>query len=194
MTKIAVVFANGCEEVEGLSQVDVFRRLGITTDMVGLTSTEIIGDHQIKLICNQVIGSDLLDYEVVVFPGGKQGAENLRASQELGDIMISRQAANKWNAAMCAAPIAFAHYGLLNNADYTCYPGFDKQTKKEAPSGHFKTTITVTDYQNRIITSRGPATAWAFAYAIAEAVGVSTKELKEGMLYNYLANNIKDSL
>lgn len=194
MKKVAVVFADGCEEVEGLSVVDVLRRLNIKTEMVGLTSQQIMGDHQILLTCDKVLDDSLLDYDLVAFPGGKIGAENLRDHKELEKLMVTRYEAGKWNAAMCAAPIAFAHYGLLNGADYTCYPGFDEQTKQVAPTGKFKETITVTDHKNKLITSRGPATAWAYAYAIAEALGVETKQLQQGMLYNYLADNIQTSL
>lgn len=194
MKQVAVIFANGCEEVEGLSVVDVLRRLSIPTVMVGLTSKQITGDHQIQLICDQVVDDNLINYDLVAFPGGKIGAENLRDNKKLRKLMVKRYEEGKWNAAMCAAPIAFARYGILDNADYTCYPGFDKQTKQDAPTGKFKETITVTDNKHKIITSRGPATAWAYAYAIAEALGVETKQLKQGMLYNYLADNIQASL
>lgn len=194
MKKTAVVFADGCEEVEGLSVVDVLRRLGIKTDMVGLNSVHVNGDHQIKLTCDKIVDDSLLDYDLVAFPGGKTGAENLRDHEQLKALMDKRHNEGKWDAAMCAAPIALARYGVLADADYTCYPGFDQQTKKDAPTGHFKETITVTDQEHKIITSRGPATAWAYAYAIAEALGVETKELKAGMLYNYLADQIQDSL
>lgn len=194
MKQVAVIFANGCEEVEGLSVVDVLRRLSIPTVMVGLTSKQITGDHQIQLICDQVVDDNLINYDLVAFPGGKIGAENLRDNKKLRKLMVKRYEEGKWNASMCAAPIAFARYGILDNADYTCYPGFDKQTKQDAPTGNFKETITVTDNKHKIITSRGPATAWAYAYAIAEALGVETKQLKQGMLYNYLADNIQASL
>ena len=194
MKKVAVIFADGCEEVEGLSVIDVLRRLGIQADMVGLTSTRVNGAHNIKLTCDKTVDDSLLDYDVVALPGGTTGAENLRDNKKLADLMIKRHNAGKWDAAMCAAPIALARYGVIADADYTCYPGFEEQTKKDAPSGHFKETITVTDNVHKVITSRGPATAWAFAYAIAEALGIDTKNLKVGMLYNYLADNIQDSL
>lgn len=194
MKKIAVIFADGCEEVEGLSVVDVLRRLGAECDMVGLTSKDVTGAHNIRITCNKVLDDHLLDYDMVALPGGSEGANNLRANDELRDFMAKRNAEGKWNAAMCAAPIALARFGLLDNADYTCYPGFEKQTKKDAPIGHFKEDITVTDDIHKIVTSRGPATAWAFSYAIAEALGIDTNDLKKAMLYDYLADHIQDSL
>lgn len=190
MVKAAVVFANGCEEVEGLTVVDVLRRLGITCDMVGLNSNTINGDHDIQLNCKQVVDDSLLDYDLVAFPGGVTGAENLRDDKQLQNLMVKRQNKGKWNAAMCAAPIALARYGLLDNTDYTCYPGFEKQVEKMAANGRFHEDITVKDDQNKILTSRGPATAWAYAFAIAEILGADTRQIKKATLYDYLAQNI----
>ncbi|MCH3904760.1 MAG: DJ-1/PfpI family protein [Lactobacillus sp.] len=192
MTKIAVIFADGCEEIEGLSQIDVYRRLGLQADMVGLTSTQVTGSHKIPLTCDSVISDDLLDYDVVSLPGGLPGAEYLRDNAQLQTIMQKRHAAGKWNAAMCAAPIALARFGLLNDTDYTCYPGMDKQTKADAPTGRFHEDLVVVDNKQKIITSRGPATAWAFAYAIAESQGVNTEQLQDGMLYTMLKEHIND--
>ncbi|WP_394801204.1 DJ-1/PfpI family protein, partial [Parabacteroides merdae] len=74
-------------------------------------------------------------------------------------IMQKRQSLGKWCAAMCAAPIALARYGLLDGHDYTCYPGIEKETQQLAPNGHFKEELTVTDQASHLVTSRGPATA-----------------------------------
>lgn len=130
MTKVAVVFADGCEEVEGLSVVDVLRRLNIDCDMVGLDKKEIDGDHHILLTCDKVVDDSLLDYDLVAFPGGRTGALNLRNNKKLADLMIQRNKAGKWDAAMCAAPIALGHYGLLEGANYTCYQALKNKSKK----------------------------------------------------------------
>lgn len=194
MTKVAVVFADGCEEVEGLSIVDVLRRLNIECDMVGLISKIIDGDHHIKITCDKVVDDSLLDYDLVAFPGGMTGSANLRDNDKLQELMVKRHEEGKWDAAMCASPRALAKYGVLDDADFTCYPGIEKECLKDQPNAHFSEKITVTDDKHKILTSRGPATAWAFAYAIAEALRVDTSALKKGMLYDYLAKNIQDSL
>ncbi|MBP2058839.1 4-methyl-5(b-hydroxyethyl)-thiazole monophosphate biosynthesis [Lactobacillus colini] len=194
MTRVAVVFADGCEEVEGLSTVDVLRRLNIDCDMVGLDKKVIHGDHNILITCDKVVDDSLLDYDLVAFPGGRIGAENLRDNQKLAELMVKRHNDGKWDAAMCAAPIALSRYGVLKDTNYTCYPGFEDTIKQECPTGKFSTAITVTDPKQKVITSRGPATAWAYAYAIAQALGHDTSQLKKNMLYNYLADNIQDSL
>lgn len=194
MVKVAVVFADGCEEVEGLSIVDVLRRLNVDCDLVGLSSKQVIGDHKIVLTCDQVVDEHLLDYDLVAFPGGMTGSANLRDDQKLAGLMQKRHEQGKWNAAMCAAPRALARYGLLADANFTCYPGIETECLKDDASAHFSEKITVTDQKHKILTSRGPATAWAFSFAIAEALGIDTKSLKHGMLYDYLAANIQDSL
>lgn len=191
MVKAAVIFADGAEEIEGLTSVDVLRRLNVECDMVGLDKKNIIGDHNIPLECSKIVDDSLLDYDIVIFPGGLTGAQNLRDSVKLKNLMLKRHHEGKWNAAMCAAPIAFSRYGLLNNANYTCYPGFEDEISQESPTSYFSTNITVTDKEQKIITSRGPATALAFAYQIAEILGIDTAGLQEGMLYDYLKENIK---
>lgn len=190
MATVAVVFAPGCEEVEGLTVVDVLRRMGIDTKMVGLEGMKVPGAHGIELTCDEVLGDQLLDYDVVAFPGGRGGAEKLRDNDQLMKIMQKRQKAGKWDAAMCAAPIALARYGVLNGHDYTCFPGFDQQISKEVPTARFHEDITVVDVAGKVITSRGPATALAYAYQIAEILGYDTKQIKHEMLYDYLAKEI----
>jgi 4-methyl-5(b-hydroxyethyl)-thiazole monophosphate biosynthesis len=190
MTKVAIMCADGCEEVEALTPVDVFRRLGVQADMVGLKDTKVTGAHDIVLTADKVLDDSLLDYDAVIFPGGYGGAKNLRNSDQLNKLMVKRQEAGKWNCAMCAAPTAFAHYGLLDNADYTIYPGMEEQVAKEAKGSRFHEDITVVDSKNHLVTSRGPATAMAYAFQIADVLGLDTKQLKHDMLYDFLKENI----
>lgn len=192
MTKVAVMIAPGCEEIEALTPVDVFRRLGIETTMVGLDDRQVMGAHQIALTCDTSlaeVGEGFLGFDCVVFPGGSGGAKALRDDDRLMQLMQRRQQAGEWNAAMCAAPIAFARYGLLDGHDYTCFPGIEQTTTQVAPSGRFHEDITVVDEKGKLITSRGPATALAFAYCIADALGVDAAEVRRQMLYPYLLEN-----
>lgn len=186
MKKVAVVFAPGCEEVEGLSVVDVLRRMGVQVTMVGLEGQLVPGAHGIELTCDDVLDDKLLDYDLVAFPGGRGGAEKLAGNKQLASLMRKRSEAGKWNAAMCAAPTALAAYGLLDNRDYTCFPGFEKSIAKVAKNANFKEDITVVDEAGKIITSRGPATALAYAFRIAEVLGLDTTQIKKEMLYDYL--------
>lgn len=187
--KAAVILAPGCEEIEALSVVDVLRRLNVKCDMVGLFETKVDSDHGILLTCDKTVDESLLDYDLVAFPGGLKGAQNLRDSSKLEKLMVKRQKDGKWNAAMCAAPMAFARYGLLDGAKYTMYPGMNDDISSEVDNGSFKEDVVVIDEVKHLVTSRGPATALAYAYAIAEVLGTDTKAIKHGMLYDFLLEN-----
>jgi 4-methyl-5(b-hydroxyethyl)-thiazole monophosphate biosynthesis len=191
MTKTAaVLFANGCEEVEALSPIDVLRRLGAQADMVALDKRNVVSAHNVHLVCDKVLDDSLLDYDIVIFPGGGTGAKNLRDSDRLMALMQQRAQQGKWNAAMCAAPTAFSRYGLLDGHDYTVFPGMSDQIQAESPSAKYQDGLVVVDQAAHLITSRGPATAFAYSYAIAEAIGYDTTDVKEAMQYNYLKANI----
>ncbi|MGY3725148.1 4-methyl-5(b-hydroxyethyl)-thiazole monophosphate biosynthesis [Granulicatella balaenopterae] len=190
MKKAAVIFANGCEEVEALTVVDVLRRAEIQCDMLGLGNTTITGAHHIIFTCDGVVDEALLDYDLVAFPGGMGGSYALRDDQDLAKLMVKRHQNQQWNAAMCAAPIAFARYGILDNAKYTIYPGMEEDLVSEVKNGEFKEDLVVVDDEQKIITSRGPATALAYSFAIGEAMGSDMTHLKQGMLYDLLAEKI----
>lgn len=192
MTKTAaVMIAPGCEEIEALTPVDALRRLGVEVDMVGLDNTDVMGAHGIKLTCNKVMDKSLLDYDIVIFPGGSKGADNLRNSDQLMDLILQRRSAGKWNAAMCSGPVAFARYGLLDNCTYTCFPGVEKQFENDIKNATHSDDIVVVDETGKIITSRGPATAMAYAFRIAEILGVDPAPQEKAMLYNYLRDEMR---
>ena len=188
MTSVAVVLADGCEEIEALTPVDVLRRLGAEVTMVGLAGLKIQGAHGIELTADTTLSAALADYDCVVFPGGSTGAENLRANDELMTLMQARQVAGQWNAAMCAAPLAFARYGLLDGRRYTCYPGVETAIKQTNPTAVFSPAITVVDEAGHLVTSRGPATALAFAIALRlpldETLSALAREKSQNMIDN----------
>lgn len=189
MTRVAVMLAPGCEEIEALTPVDVLRRLGVEVTTVGLAARQVMGAHQIPLTADvslAELGAGLLDFTAVVFPGGTGGAHALRDSDELMALMQARQAAGQWNAAMCAAPLAFARYGLLDGHDYTCFPGVEDEIRETNPTARCHPDLTVVDEEGRLITSRGPATAMAFAFCIATTLGIDPDGVKKAMLYPML--------
>ncbi|GBG93749.1 4-methyl-5(B-hydroxyethyl)-thiazole monophosphate biosynthesis protein [Ligilactobacillus salitolerans] len=192
MTKTAaVMIADGCEEVEALSPVDVLRRLGGQVDMVGLDKLQVTSAHGVTLTCDKVLDDSLLDYDIVIFPGGTTGAKNLRDSDKLMKLMQKRAESRQWNAAMCAAPTAFSRYGLLDGHTYTVFPGLEGQIQAEAKDAVHTDEMVAIDQEAHLLTSRGPATAFAYSYAIAETLGFDTTDVKEAMQYNYLAQKIK---
>ena len=116
---------------------------------------------------------------MIVLPGGLPGAENLRDSSLLMDVVREMDKAGRFVCAICAAPIALERAGVLEGRTWTAYPGYDQKIK----AGTFSGDEVVVD--GNVITSRGPATVFAFAYRLAEALGCDVSELKEKMLYHF---------
>lgn len=187
MTKaVAVLLADGCEEIEALTVVDVLRRLAIPVETVALGDQLVTGGHGIKIQADTTWHDQLTAAPLVVLPGGRGGAERLRDDGRVGEVLRARQANGQWNAAICAGPIALARHGVLADADFTCFPGVETEIAPAVPSARFHDQLVVKDEPHHLLTSRGPATAMAFAYAIAELLGVDAQPQRTAMLYDYL--------
>ena len=178
MKRAAVLLAEGFEEVEALTVVDMLRRLDITCDMAGVSEKEVTGSHGIKLTCDRLIGEDIAEYDAVILPGGLPGAANLRDNEEVTGLVKKMYEAGKTVAAICAAPIVLERAGVIEGKAFTAYPGFGERIE----GGIFKEDIVVKD--GNLITSRGPATAFEFVFAIAEALGADTKVQRDATLYD----------
>ena len=176
MTKVAVILANGFEEIEALTVVDVLRRANITCHMLGFEQV-VTGSHGISVQADRLWQGNLDDYDMVVLPGGMPGSANLRDDQDLMKALAKMQVEDKWIAAICAAPIALEKAGVLENKKFTCYDGVEESIK----SGNYLKETVVAD--GKLITSRGPSTALAFAYVIVEKLGGDADSLRQGMLY-----------
>ena len=126
--KIALLLANGFEEIEALTPLDVLRRAGVTVDTIGIGSKTVVGAHNIPIIADitdKEANPD--DYGCVIFPGGMPGSVNLDAA-ELTDRIIAAVIKNGGRlAAICAAPLVLGRRGLLNGKKATCYPGFENE-------------------------------------------------------------------
>ena len=176
---VAVLFAEGFEEIEAITIVDVLRRAEIKTYMVGLESLTVTGAHDIRMKMDCLL-RDLTESELVmtVLPGGLPGSTNLRDSKEVITHLKGMNHLGKYTAAICAAPIALEKAGLLEGKKATSYPAFEEQ-------------LTSADYQQErvvqdgnIITSRGPATALEFSLKLVEVLGKpdAAEALSQGML------------
>ena len=121
MTKVAVVFAEGFEEIEALSPVDVFRRAGFDCSMLGLESASVTGSHGIQVAMDGVFDGNFADYDLVVLPGGMPGSTNLRDNETLIASLQEAAKAGKYVAAICAAPIVLERAGLLEGRKFTCF-------------------------------------------------------------------------
>ena len=179
MPKVAVILANDFEEIEALTVVDVLRRANITCHMVGF-GEKVTGSHAIQVQANRVFDGNLSEYDMIVLPGGMPGSAHLRDNESLISELQKCNQGGKKLAAICAAPIALNQAGLLEGRNFTCYDGVQEQIA----NGHYHKETVVVD--GNVITSRGPATALAFAYHLVETLGGDAESLRNSMLYTDL--------
>lgn len=181
MKKVLVFLAEGFEEIEALSVVDVLRRADIKCDMCALQGEYVKGAHDIVVKSDKnILDEDLYSYDAIVLPGGMPGALNLKDNLRVIELVKEFYANGKIVAAICAAPIVLHEADIINGRNVTSYPGFNEKMGNCI----YKEEEVVTDFN--IITSRGPATALSFAYEILNKLGKEEKaeELKESMLYS----------
>ena len=187
MKKVLVLLADGFEEIEALSVVDVLRRAQVVCHMGSLGSEYVKGTHNIEVKSDVNINDiDINEYDGVVLPGGLPGAYNLRDSKKVREIVQKLNDCGKIVAAICAAPEALESFNILSGKKCTSYPGFiqDKSSLK-----YIEDEVVVED--ENIITSRGPATALEFSLAILKKLGYKKEyeDIKEGMLVNFYNQN-----
>ncbi len=180
MKTIALFLAEGFEEVEALTPVDVLRRAGLPVQTGSVTGDLVVtGAHGVPVVADllfeELNGNDV---EMIVLPGGLPGATNLDAHEGLGGLILSFAKAGKPLAAICAAPLVYGKRGLLQGKKATCYPGFD-----EFLEGAVYTAALV-EKDGNILTGKGPGAAMAFAFAMVEKYSGAAKveELKQGMI------------
>lgn len=169
MTKTYVILADGFEEVEALTVVDLLRRAGIDVETVSINKTDAVrGAHGIEVAADNVIDPALMvDADMIVLPGGMPGASNLADCAEVVEALGMQHKAGRRIAAICAAPsVVLAPLGILEGKDATCYPGFEEAIT--AGGGHYKNQRVVKD--GHIITANGPSSATPFALTIIETL------------------------
>lgn len=127
MSRVYVFLAEGFEEIEGLTVVDLLRRAKIETEMVSIMDTkQVKGSHGIEVTADSLFGeNDYADAEMLVLPGGMPGTLNLGNHEGLCRLLKKHYAEAKKLAAICAAPSVFGQLGFLNGRAATCYPGFE---------------------------------------------------------------------
>lgn len=182
MKKIAIFFAEGYEEIEALTVVDICRRCGLTIDMVSITDDKAVrGAHGIDVLMDMTFGEvDFDTYDMLVLPGGGNGTKNLEAFEPLMKQVDAFYAADKYVAAICAAPSIFGHRGMLKGRQACSYPSFESHLEgAEVTAG----PVAVSDH---VITSRGMGTSIPFALAIVgELCGKDVaEEMAKTIIYN----------
>jgi len=182
MSKIAVFFAEGYEEIEALTVVDLCRRAGIDATMVSVADTRTVrGSHGINVEMDaslKDISFESLD--MLVFPGGMPGTKNLEACGALMEALDQFYRGGKYVAAICAAPSIFGHRGIVKGRKACCYPGFESHMEGA------ETTENTVEIDGNVITSRGMGTAIDFSLAIIRVLSGQEKaeSLADGIVYH----------
>lgn len=177
-----VFFADGFEEVEALTTVDIMRRAGMEVVTVSINDTlEAEGAHGVVVKADALISEvNLDDAEWLVCPGGMPGASNLAACKKLTDALLAQNEKGEKIAAICASPsVIFGPLGLLEGRNAVCYPGME-QGMTGAIVGNTPVAV-----DGNIVTGNGPAAASAFGLAIVKAsMGEDcARQVAEGMLF-----------
>jgi 4-methyl-5(b-hydroxyethyl)-thiazole monophosphate biosynthesis len=180
MKTFYVFLADGFEEVEALTPVDVLRRAGLNVKTVSvMPSRAVNGAHGVPVVADLLFEEvDKDQAEMLILPGGMPGATNLDAHDGLSRLIHFFAEQGKPLAAICAAPLVYGKRGLLRGKKATCYPGFEKYLE-----GADYTAALVQEDGN-FITGKGPGAAMEFAFAIVRRVCGEpvVKELKQGMM------------
>lgn len=177
---IYVFLANGFEEIEAMSVIDILRRADLEVTTVGVGGSEITGAHGVKVVADLPSDeADFIDVDLMVLPGGQPGADNLTESADVQRCIDLCLEYNVPMAAICAAPMVFGRKGLLDGKKATCYPGC------EGGMGKAQVTGKEVEIDGLFITSKGPATAQMFAFTLVGLMVGREKvdEICKGMLY-----------
>ncbi len=165
MAKVLVPLADGCEELEAVTIVDLLRRAGVEVVTAGLKPGVVKASRGVQLVPDVALDAVLQDdFDMVVLPGGMPGAAHLKDDARIVELLKRMAAAGKYTAAICAAPMVLAEAGVLNGRQATSYPGFLDGLPGVTISG----AAVVQD--GKVLTSRGPGTAMDFALALVEAL------------------------
>jgi len=179
MTQILVPLANGFEEIEAISIIDICRRGGLDVVVAGVYDKTAMGAHNIPIVTDCLITDvNVDDLDMIVLPGGWGCTEALASNATVQSILKHMKQSNKHIAAICAAPYALDAAGVLSD-NYTCYPSIENKIRMQ---GYDKNTDTVTD--GKVMTSQGVGTAICFALEIIKTLQGNDKyqQIKQEIL------------
>jgi 4-methyl-5(b-hydroxyethyl)-thiazole monophosphate biosynthesis len=178
MPMVLVPLAQGCEEIEAVTIIDVLRRAGITVVSAGLDDQPVRASRGVTLMPDSTLDAVLHeDFDMIVLPGGQPGTNHLKTDARVLKLVQNMAQQDKYVAAICAAPAVLAAAGLLDGKQATSFPGaltpFPKVKQQHAAIAE----------DGKIITSRGPGTAMDFALTLVERLAGSAKrqEVETGL-------------
>lgn len=173
--------ADGFEEIEALSPLDVLKRCGAHVCTVGVTGKTVTGSHGVEIVCDKTVTEldEKDDFDMIILPGGMPGALNLDNDVTVDKFIALARERDKFICAICAAPFILGKRGILKGKRATCYPGFENQLE----GAILENAGVVRD--GKIITGRAMGSALDFAFEIATVLfGTEASEkVRKGVLY-----------
>ena len=180
MTRVLVPLAQGCEELEAITIIDLLRRAEVEVVTAGLDDRPVVASRKTTIVPDTTLDEALeQEFDMVVLPGGMPGADHLDNDPRIHELLKKMADSGKFVGAICAAPKVLAHAGLLKGKQATSYPGFlDGLGLDQVAS-----TGTAVECDGKIITSRGAGTAMDFALKLIEVLeGVEKRDAVENAL------------
>ncbi len=166
LPRALVILAEGAEEAEAVIIVDVLRRAGIETVFAALDGDGVVQcSRKVRILTDSPLSAVTGSFEVLILPGGAEGARRLCASEQVGERLRAHSGEGKLVAAICAAPLAFQAHHVFSGRSMTCHPSV---ASRIAMYGKLERATVVED--GNLITSQGPGTSFHFALAIVRRV------------------------
>jgi len=180
MATVLIPLAQGCEELEAVTIIDLLRRADIKVITASLDESPVTASRGTVIVADTTLDQVLdQEFDMVVLPGGLPGADHLNADDRIHQLLQRTANNNKYIAAICAAPKVLASAGLLENKKATAYPGVLEALELE----NTEVTTAVVQQDGNIFTSRGPGTAMDFALELISCLvgGAMRKQVEAGL-------------
>ena len=181
MKRVLVPIADGAEELEAVSIIDILRRAGAEVTVASvMDQRQVTASRGVRLVADALLKECVgQSYDLIALPGGMPGAVHLRDAAPLTELLVAQAAAGRLYAAICAAPVVvLQHHGLLEGRRATCHPGFEQNLRN--PEAVQQRVVV----DANCITSRGPGTAVEFSLRLVALLLVEERaqEVGAGML------------
>ncbi len=161
--KVLVPLAEGFEEIEAITIIDVLRRAKIHVTTVHISQNPVRGSHDIEVFADKSMDDiSSADFGAIVLPGGMPGSKNLKENGKIISAIRDIYGKGGYATAICAAPIALNEAGVLKGKKFTCFPGYENEINDGI---HLPDTVVADD---RVITGKGPGCAIPFSLKLVE--------------------------
>lgn len=180
MATVLVPLADGCEELEAVTVIDLLRRAGIDVTVAGLDDGTVTASRGVKLVPDTSLDEALRrEYDMVVLPGGAGGAERLGRDDRVRELLLRMADSERFTAAICAGPKVLAGAGLLEGKRATSFPNAMDFVVEHGADYSEEPVV----QDGKVITSRGPGTAMDFALSLIEQLAGADKrrEVEAGL-------------